>query len=305
MSKISEYSRDAFMSIAKVVTSTDLHYFGYITEVKSAINLLRSKGLEADRATSRGTYEDMLSKLTGWLATTYEALDGDLADISTSMSMSPFHLLTENAKVGAPAWSVLPVVTCGGAGTCKSYCYSLKAWRNPAAVGRQIQNTIIARLATTCSRYRVAFMQIMEDEIKKWGRKRHARKHIRLHVDGDMWTVEYLKMWAEIVASCPDSMVYTYTKAFEVWSEYDRLYGSITLPENLRVRLSTDHRYGNADVVRLVEHMHTTVGYFHTYTHANARDARVCGYMAECEGGCKACNYKCASRIGDIWVEIH
>ena len=32
---------------------------------------------------------------------------------------------------------------CPGAGSCVDWCYSLRAWRNPQAFFRQLQNTLL------------------------------------------------------------------------------------------------------------------------------------------------------------------
>ena len=50
-----------------------------------------------------------------------------------------------NGKLPFLNYSSLPIVNCPGAGECKSYCYSLRAWRYPMAYFRQLQNTILER----------------------------------------------------------------------------------------------------------------------------------------------------------------
>ena len=48
-----------------------------------------------------------------------------------------------NSKLPFLNFSTLPIVTCIGAGICKKYCYSFKAWRYPASFLRQVQNTLL------------------------------------------------------------------------------------------------------------------------------------------------------------------
>ena len=48
-----------------------------------------------------------------------------------------------NGKLPFLSFSTLPAVTCPGAGDCLVYCYSYKAWRQPAAFFRQVQNTLL------------------------------------------------------------------------------------------------------------------------------------------------------------------
>ena len=49
---------------------------------------------------------------------------------------------TGNVKLPFLSFSTLPGVTCPGASSCLDYCYSFKAWRQPAAFFRQVQNTL-------------------------------------------------------------------------------------------------------------------------------------------------------------------
>ena len=282
----SPYDHPTLLEIAGKAITADL------MGVRSMIRACSTKATRQGYKTGNGTYIQAMNKLDEWITG------------GATVRSAPYNLLTITAKAGAPCWSIAPVVSCAGAGACKNYCYSLKAWRNPCAYARQIQNTIIAALAVKLGNRREDFIRAIVKLADMHAKRGY--KHIRIHVDGDMFNIEYLKIWTEIAQECTDTVFYAYTKAFEVFKGYGDLYGEITMPDNLTVRLSSDHKYSDASLIRYMEHIHTTVGYFHTYTHANARDARVCGYMAECEGGCKACNYKCASRtIGDIWVEIH
>ena len=48
-----------------------------------------------------------------------------------------------NKKLPCLSFSTLPGVTCSGAGVCLDYCYSFKAWRQPGAFFRQVQNTLL------------------------------------------------------------------------------------------------------------------------------------------------------------------
>ena len=58
-----------------------------------------------------------------------------------------------NSKLPFASFSTLPGVTCPGAGACwfagatskggDGYCYTLKGWRYPATLFRQVQNTLL------------------------------------------------------------------------------------------------------------------------------------------------------------------
>ena len=55
---------------------------------------------------------------------------------------APFSVFARgNSKLPFFAFSALPFVTCPGMGACAKFCYSLRAWRYPAAFFRQLQNT--------------------------------------------------------------------------------------------------------------------------------------------------------------------
>ena len=67
-----------------------------------------------------------------------------------------------NVKLGKAIaqFSAVPATTsvCPGAGDCINWCYSVKAWRYPAAVYRQIQNAV----ALSCEPGREAIRQAMD-----------------------------------------------------------------------------------------------------------------------------------------------
>jgi hypothetical protein len=88
-----------------------------------------------------------------------------------------------NTKLRFVAFSALPIVTCPGAGACggiakigeqpdlkKAYCYSLKAWRYPAAFIRQLSNTLLLRFAMDIARSRrhkmLRLLKKLEDTCK-------------------------------------------------------------------------------------------------------------------------------------------
>ena len=76
------------------------------------------------------------------------------------------------------------------AGDCKDYCYSLRAWRYPAAYFRQLQNTLLMRFAP-------------DIVASAFARIRHGRT-LGLYVDGDISSVSELDFWFRMLADRPD-----------------------------------------------------------------------------------------------------
>jgi len=132
-----------------------------------------------------------------------------------------------NTKVPYVCWSVLPVVTCPGMGACGKYCYSLTAWRNPSAYGRQLWCTIVLRFY----RRRIidAWRALPENLI------------VRLYVDGDIDSFGTLLFWMNLCGQRPDLRVYGYTKSWDLllqWHAEGRPF-----PANYMVNVSSGSRF--------------------------------------------------------------
>lgn len=126
-----------------------------------------------------------------------------------------------NGKLPFLAFSVLPGVSCPGAGECIDWCYSFKAWRYPAAFVRQAQNLVLiqanqAPLFAAFDKYR--------------GR---GRVDFRLYVDGDFDSVETVNAWFTFLADNPWLITYGYSK-----SHAELLLG-IPAPDNYRLNISS------------------------------------------------------------------
>jgi hypothetical protein len=83
----------------------------------------------------RGTWSYFAQKLLKWV-------DGGMT------GKPPFSVIivaNGNKKLPFFAFSSLAIADCPGKGTCQGYCYSLKAWRYPAAFFRQLQNSLLMR----------------------------------------------------------------------------------------------------------------------------------------------------------------
>lgn len=138
-----------------------------------------------------------------------------------------------NGKLPFAAFSVLPLVSCPGKGACKEWCYSLKAWRYPAAFFRQLQNLIL--LFTSKGRETVS---------KAWHTLAKGAQ-VRLYVDGDIHSLEILHYWQDLCRQRPDLSVYGYSKS---WGIFTRFTGEWA--PNYTLNLSSGSKYLNSKAVK-------------------------------------------------------
>ena len=108
-----------------------------------------------------------------------------------------------NKKLPFYAFSSLALADCPGAGSCKSFCYSLKAWRYPAAFFRQLQNSLLLRYKPQVIKN--AFYSIPQN------------KTLRLFVDGDFNSVETLRFFMDLCKGRKDLNVYGYSKSWRIF----------------------------------------------------------------------------------------
>lgn len=138
-----------------------------------------------------------------------------------------------NVKLPFVAFSTLPIVTCPGAGSCagierrggapdlkKAWCYSLRAWRYPAAFLRQCMNTLLLRF----NRRAVidAFRALPQGVT------------FRLYVDGDFDSAETAIFWFNLLRQRPDIAAYGYSKSWEILRPLDHMR-----PANYLLNLSS------------------------------------------------------------------
>lgn len=135
-----------------------------------------------------------------------------------------------NSKLPFVSFSVLPLVSCPGAGDCKRWCYSLKAWRYPAAFFRQLQNLILLFSEQGRATITRAFLSLA-----------HAVT-VRLYVDGDIHNLETLAFWFRLCSDRPDLSVYGYSKSWGVFLRWEGAF-----PSNYTLNLSSGSVY-NAEV---------------------------------------------------------
>ncbi len=138
-----------------------------------------------------------------------------------------------NVKLPFVAFSTLPIVTCPGAGACagitkrggapdlkRAFCYSLRAWRYPAAFLRQCMNTLLLRFNR---RAIIDAFKALPQGIT-----------FRLYVDGDFDSEGTALFWFNVLRQRPDVACYGYSKS---WGIIESLASQV--PPNYALNLSS------------------------------------------------------------------
>jgi hypothetical protein len=147
----------------------------------------------------------------------------------------PHEIFAEEGNVKLPfvAFSTLPIVTCPGAGACAgitkrggapdladAFCYSLRAWRYPAAFLRQCMNTLLLRFNR---RAIIDAFRALPEGIT-----------FRLYVDGDFDSEGTALFWFNLLRQRPDVACYGYSKS---WTIIEKLAAHV--PSNYALNLSS------------------------------------------------------------------
>ena len=209
----------ALYDIANVIQS------GNISEIKSAI--LAAK-------------ETPIFNKVKWQT----GFDKFLAMLDTGIPQ--WNIIKENGNSKLPfyTFSVLPGVTCPGAGNCLDYCYSFKSWRFPDSFFRQAQNTLLMRFDLVSIKN--AFNNIPENST------------FRLYVDGDFVNQNAVTFWFNLLNTRPSIQTYGYSKSFDLILNYSGKY-----PVNYKLNISSDHNSGE-DTIAKVKRLSITRGEFIT-----------------------------------------
>jgi hypothetical protein len=148
--------------------------------------------------------------------------------------------LKGNSKLPFASFSTLPGVTCPGAGACwfasatskggDGYCYTLKGWRYPATLFRQVQNTLL--------------LAHNSDVIAQATYKLKQNTTCRLYVDGDFDSLRTLTFWMLVLKERPDLLTYGYSKSWNLFLMFDRMWASkIGWPKNYLLNLSNGSKF--------------------------------------------------------------
>jgi hypothetical protein len=199
--------------------------------------------MDANPAADRGTYEYHANKFVRFLDT------GKLE----------FSIFAESGNIKLPflAFSSLAVATCPGMGSCADYCYSMRAWRYPAAMFRQIQNTLLLANESGRDMIRAEFARILNK--RKFAEK--DRVDFRLYVDGDFSNESDMGFWFDLIRDNPKVAAYGYSKSWGVFRAYQN--AGNTFPSNYVLNLSSGSAYeGDAEITRYMESLPVTRGHF-------------------------------------------
>lgn len=152
--------------------------------------------------------------------------------------------LNGNSKLPFVSFSVLPGVTCPGAGDCLDYCYSYRAWRYPAAFARQAQNTYLVRFNKAAIINQLNAINQLQEYSNGYD--------LRLYVDGDFDSVETVKFWFDTLKVNPKIRAYGYSKSFEQIRDYYNK--GLGFPDNYQLNLSGGHCHGESLVNELKQY---------------------------------------------------
>ena len=232
---------------------------------------------------------------------------GKLASFLRDTQRAPFSDVFKrgNGKLPFLSFSVLPGVSCPGAGVCLDWCYSFKAWRYPAAYARQAQNMVLIQSAPG------RILNALDDTAAPG-----ERIDFRLYVDGDFDSVKTVEFWFKALIARPYVKAYGYSKSLSEILAY-----AGPLPGNYRLNLSSGHNAPDSVVnqVRRLDiyrgdFLAIDVGYKVTSAHHGQRShqaklRQVYGGKAfTCPGNCGDCTpagHACgSSRFDNIDIII-
>jgi Gene product 88 len=144
-------------------------------------------------------------------------------------------LIRGNQKLGRTIWqwSIPAVSTCPGRSLlCENRCYATKGFFcMPAVKLALVRNLEMTKLDD--------FVPDMIAEIKK-----KNISTVRIHVSGDMYSVEYIKKWHEIVKQSPNTRFFIYTRSWRIPAYREALIAFAKQCKNVRMWWSLDSETG-------------------------------------------------------------
>ena len=120
-------------------------------------------------------------------------------------------------------WSLPSHYTCPGKGSCKTWCYSLKAEKQYSnARHSRMQNFLFSRLD-----------EFVEEIVMYLSKRKESI--VRINTDGDFYSQLYIDKWIAIAEALPSKRFYGYTKSF--------MFDFSKIPSNMQIIQS----YGSWD----------------------------------------------------------
>lgn len=181
-----------------------------------------------------------------------------------------FSIIVEgNDKLPFLAFSSIAIATCPGAGECKSFCYSLRAWRYPAAFFRQLQNALLIETANGQD-------QIVDAIQFQLNRRKYRDRNsvdFRINVDGDIADIETALFWFDrVLPKFSQLKAYGYSKSFRVLVDYAAR--GYQFPNNFVLNVSSgSNEDNNAQLLNSVYQLPITRGDFIAVPIANKYSA--------------------------------
>lgn len=190
----------------------------------AAADIVKRWAMEFKPATATANTLGRVGKWSGWQELLLKVVKGFRSAVPSFDLVS----LEGNAKLGRFAvWSTLPLFTCPGMGECGKWCYSVKGWRCPGSLARQLHNTMFLKFRPGL--VRESFLALP------------AGITFRLYVDGDFDSLETIRFWMDCVWARPDVNAYGYSKSWELLWQYHTESNGVW-PRNYLLNLSSGGR---------------------------------------------------------------
>ena len=142
-----------------------------------------------------------------------------------------------NDKLRFLNYSTFPIVTCPGAGACKSFCYSLNSLRYPGAFTRWLMNTILENEAPEI--IADAFGYKLKTPTYQKELKQNGFVTFRLYNDGDFPNLKTMGFWMELLKRFPEVRAYGYSKSWNLFIQFVNQFGEQAIPETYKLNLSS------------------------------------------------------------------
>jgi hypothetical protein len=142
-----------------------------------------------------------------------------------------------NDKLKFLNYSTFPIVTCPGAGACKSFCYSLNSLRYPGAFTRWLMNTILENEAPEL--IADAFAYKLKNPTYQKELKEKGFVTFRLYNDGDFPNLQTMGFWFKLLKRFPEVKAYGYSKSWGLFIRFVEEFGQDAIPRTYKLNLSS------------------------------------------------------------------
>jgi len=124
---------------------------------------------------------------------------------------------------------------------CKGTCYNNKIFYD-GVINSKINNLLLSLQ----DNFIVLFVETFKKILKKDKKKNDGKKiYVRLHVDGEIYSLNYLTKLVDITRYFPSVNFFTYTKSFDILG---RFLKNDSLTDNLNIMLSVYNDISDSDI---------------------------------------------------------